>query len=151
MSNIILQRETASIAEIANQAIMAVREGEIDPLLAHYNVSKMEAAIKAFKENPHVKAITLDELSKYGYKKSYGDCLIEQIEAGTKYDYSGCNDSELTELEALKADVEARIKARQATLKSLPLRGLADPETGEMIYPPVKSSKTSIKTTFKKS
>lgn len=151
MSNIILQRETSTIAEIANQAIMAVREGEIDPLLAHYNVSKMEAAIKTFKDNPHVKAITLDELSKYrGNKKTYNDCLIEQIEGGTKYDYSGCNDAELQELEAHKAEVEAKIKARQAILKALPLSGLADPNTGEMLYPPVKSSKTTIKTTFKK-
>lgn len=151
MNQPILLRETATIAELANHAIDAVREGEIDPIVAHINVSRFEAAIKMFKDNPHIKAITLDELSKYGRKQSFGDCTLEECEGGVKYDYSLCNDNELAELEALKKDVEERIKARQATLKALPLSGLVDPETGAMIYPPARSSKTIIKTTFKKS
>ena len=49
-------------------------------------------------------------------------------------------------LEAVKAD----IREREAMLKSLPASGMADPETGEMVYPPARSSRTIIKTTFKK-
>lgn len=151
MEHAILLRETATVKELANKAIQAVCDGEVDPIIAHINISRMEAAIKAFKDDIRVKAITLEELEKYGKKKTFGDCTLEQAEGGVKYDYSLCNDTELAELEALKAEVEAKIKERQTTLKALPLSGLADPTTGEMIYPPAKSSKTIIKTTFKKS
>ena len=61
-----------------------------------------------------------------------------------------CGDSELNDmyktLEALKAD----IKGRETMLRNLPRSGVVAPETGEMIYPPARSSKTIIKTTFKK-
>lgn len=49
-------------------------------------------------------------------------------------------------LEALKAD----IKEREEMLKKLPSTGMADPDTGEVLFPPARSSKTTIKTTFKK-
>ena len=94
--------------------------------------------------------ITLRELAKYGKKQSFGDCTLEECEAGVKYDYSECNDSELEALEKQRHELDIKIKQRQATLKSLPFGGLCNPDTGEMIYPPAKSSKTTIKTTFKK-
>lgn len=150
MSDIILLRQTQSIQALANMAINAVLEGEVDPITAHINVSKIEAAIKAYKEHPDVRDITLRELAKYGKKQSFGDCTLEECEAGVKYDYSECNDSELEALEKQRHELDIKIKQRQATLKSLPFGGLCNPNTGEMIYPPAKSSKTTIKTTFKK-
>ena len=150
MSDIILLRQTQPIQALANMAINAVLEGEVDPITAHINVSKMEAAIKAYKEHPDVMDITLRELAKYGKKQSFGDCTLEECEAGVKYDYSECNDSELEALEKQRHELDIKIKQRQATLKSLPFEGLCNPDTGEMIYPPAKSSKTTIKTTFKK-
>ena len=150
MSDIILLRQTQPIQALANMAINAVLEGEVDPITAHINVSKMEAAIKAYKEHPDVRDITLRELAKYGKKQSFGDCTLEECEAGVKYDYSECNDSELEALEKQRHELDIKIKQRQATLKSLPFEGLCNPDTGEMIYPPAKSSKTTIKTTFKK-
>lgn len=150
MDNVILLRETQTIAQLSQQAINAITEGVIDPITAHINLSRMEAAIKLVKDNVQVKDITLRELAKYGKKQAFGDCTLEEAEAGVKYDYSECGDSTLAELESLKRDVEIKIKSRQEMLKHIPLSGMADPETGEVILPPVRTSKTIIKTTFKK-
>lgn len=150
MTDIQLLRETATPAVLAQSAINAVVEGEIDPIVAHINISKMEAAIKTFKADDRVRDITLRELSKYGKKQSFGDCTLEEVEAGVKYDYSTCNDSVMEELMRMRQAIDADIKEREAFLKAIPQSGMVNPDTGEIIYRPAKSSKTIIKTTFKK-
>ena len=142
--------DTASIADLAGRAISAVVNGDISPIEAHIQISRMENAIKQFKDDTQVRDITLRELSKYGTSQQFGDCRLEEAESGVKYDYSMCGDSKLRDmyetLEALKVD----IKEREMMLRSMPASGLADPETGEVLFPPARSSKTIIKTTFKK-
>ena len=129
-NNSLLLCETASVSELTSRAVRAVVNGDIDPITAHINISRMEAAIKAFKDNEEIRDITLRELSKY--------------------DYADCGDSKLYDMYATLESLKADIKERETMLRQLPVSGLADPETGEMLYPPVRSSKTSIKTTFKK-
>lgn len=150
MDNVVLLRETQTIAQLSQQAINAITEGVIDPITAHVNLSRIEAAIKLVKDNTQVKDITLRELAKYGKKQSFGDCTLEECEAGVKYDYSECCDSTLSDLEKMKREIDVQIKARQEMLKHIPVSGMVSPDTGEMIYPPARSSKTTIKTTFKK-
>lgn len=130
-AQVMLLRESTPAAELAARAVSSVMEGEVDPITAHINISRMEAAIKLFKENTDVRDITLRELAKYGKSHQFGDCRL--------------NDMYKT-LEALKAD----IKEREEMLKKLPSTGMADPDTGEVLFPPARSSKTTIKTTFKK-
>ena len=146
----ILSPNMKSAAEMAEMAISAVVNGDIDPITAHIAVSRMEAAIKLYRDNEDVRRITLDELDKYGKAATFGDCRLDIAETGVRYDYSNCGDSKLSAmyetLEALKAD----IKAREDMLKHLQPQGAADPETGEIMYPPARSSKTAIKTPFKK-
>lgn len=146
----ILIRSTTPIAELAQNAIDAVVNGEVDPITAHINISRIESAIKAFKENAQVKAITLGELEKYGKKHTFGDCTLEMREGGVKYDYTLCGDSRLLEMYDTRDTLLADIKERENTLRNLPISGMADPDTGEIIYPPARSSKTIIATTFSK-
>lgn len=154
-TQITLLRETASVAELAYKAISAVVNGEVDPITAHINISRMEVAIKRFKDNDQVRDITLRELSKYGTSHQFGDCKMEQAEAGVKYDYSSCGDEAYNELLRTRAAMDAGIKEREAYLKAIPVSGVQtfNDQTGEVItiYPPAKSSKTILKTTFKKS
>ena len=142
--------DTASIADLAGRAISAVVNGDISPIEAHIQISRMENAIKQFKDDTQVRDITLRELSKYGKSHQFGDCRLEEAESGVKYDYSTCGDSRLAEMYKTLEAVKADIREREAMLKSLPASGMADPETGEMVYPPARSSRTIIKTTFKK-
>ena len=145
-----LLREVATPTELAASAIQSVVDGEIDPIVAHINVSKMELAIKQFKADERVRDITLRELWKYGKKQSFGDCTLEEAEAGVRYDYTDCGDSRLEELYKMRQSLDDEIKQRETFLKSVPLSGVALPETGEVVYPPIKTSKTIIKTSFKK-
>ena len=100
--------DTASIADLAGRAISAVVNGDISPIEAHIQISRMENAIKQFKDDTQVRDITLRELSKYGKSHQFGDCRLEEAESGVKYDYSMCGDSKLRDmyetLEALKDD-----------------------------------------------
>ncbi len=150
MNQVILLRESTPAAELAARAISSVVNGEIDPITAHINISRMEAAIKLYKDNAGVRDITLRELSKYGKSHQFGDCRLEECESGVKYDYSMCGDSKLADMYATMEALKADIKEREEMLKRLPRAGMADPDTGEILFPPVKSSKTIIKTTFKK-
>lgn len=153
MSNLILTQESASIAELAADAIHAIIQGNVDPIKAHISVSRMEQVIKTYKADKDVREITLHELSKYtdqrkGY--TFGDCVLQEKEVGQKYDYTACGDSTREKMIAELESLSQRIKEREQMLKSLPLSGLADPETGELLFPPAKSSTTTITTTFKK-
>lgn len=149
-NEMILIQEQETPAILAQRAINAVVEGEVDPLTAHINISKMESAIKLYKADERVLDITLRELGKYGKKQTFGDCTLQESEAGVRYDYSGCCDSRLEELYETRRALDEAIKEREAFLKSVPRSGVAIPETGEMVYPPAKYSKTTIKTIFKK-
>lgn len=145
----ILLLNTKSAAEMAEMAVSAVVNGDIDPIKAHINVSRMEAAIKLYKDNEDVRRITIDELAKYGKTATFGDCKLEEAETGIRYDFTACGDSKLAELYDRMNQLKAEIKGREDMLKHLQPQGAADPDTGEIMYPPVKSSKTTIKTTFK--
>lgn len=150
MEQVILFRESAHPAELAARAILSVVNGDIDPITAHINISRMETAIKLYKDDAQVRDITLRELSKYGKKHTFGDYTLEECESGVKYDYSLCGDSKLADMYATMEALKADIKERETMLRNLPISGMADPDSGEVIYPPARSSKTTIKTTFKR-
>jgi hypothetical protein len=94
----------------------------------------------------------LNEISQYEKNTIIKGSEFSIVEAGVKYDYSNCNDLEYntlnTQLEALKST----LKDRETFLKSIkhPLQ-MIDENSGEVyiIYPPKKSSTTTLKVTFK--
>lgn len=152
MEHNILLRETRSVSELTSICVGAVLSGEVDPITLYINMSRMEQVIKAYKDNADVRDITLAELAKYGKnQRQFGDCTLEECESGTRYDFSMCGDSELMKMYDMKKALEADIKEREKVLKNIPASGLADPNTGELLMPPAKSSKTTIRITFKKS
>ena len=139
-----------SAAEMAEMAVSAVVNGDIDPITAHIAVSRMEAAIKLYRDNEDVRRITLDELDKYGKAATFGDCRLEKAETGVRYDYSGCGDSKLAAmyetLESLKAD----IKEREEMLKHLQPGEAVDPNTGEILAEKVYMAPSYLSALFKK-
>ena len=94
----------------------------------------------------------LNEISQYEKNTIIKGSEFSIVEAGVKYDYSNCNDLEYnmlnTQLEALKST----LKDRETFLKSIkqPLQ-MIDENSGEVytIYPPKKTSSTTLKVTFK--
>jgi hypothetical protein len=70
---------------------------------------------------------------------------------GVKYDYSVCNDPVYNKLKAQLTVLEDDIKAREKYLKAIPTSGVETLFEDEVVtlYPPAKSSTTSITVNLK--
>lgn len=138
-----------SVRTVADQLIELAETGS--PLEVKLKLKAMQEAIaEACKK---VDAMARDEAEKFGSKSfDYLGCTVSLMEAGTSYDYSNCGDIELEQMLAEQEALEARIKARKDIIKNI--KGkliLANESTGEIyeVVPPVKSSTSTIKITFK--
>jgi hypothetical protein len=124
-----------------------------NPLAIAENLSAIQYFIKEIEADDRLEEYVLEELNKSQGKVTLpSGTKIERIEAGTKYVFTNCNDSELNRLE-WAAEVAAKaVKERKEFLKKVPASGLVvtNPETGETehIYPPVKVSETTYKVTL---
>lgn len=144
-------QDPRTIADIVASATNNIIEGYINPMEAYAVLTAYEKAIAQIKDNPQVRDICLRELSKYGKNGvTIGEFTFTEAEAGVKYDYSQCGCSEYAELQEARAGIDNRLKEIEKALKVMPVSGMADPETGEMWYPPVKTSKIIIKATKKR-
>lgn len=144
-------QDTRTIADIVASATKNIIEGNIDPLQALAVLTSFERAIEQIKNEPQVRDICLKELSKYGKQgATIGEFTFTEAKAGVKYDYSQCGSSEYAELQEARAGIDNRLKEIEKALKAMPTSGLADPNTGEIWYPPVMSSKTIIKAITKR-
>jgi hypothetical protein len=117
-------------------------------------IAKMEFFIKELKSNPEYIDYLRSEVAKYGsVHTTPSGTRIELAEVGTKYDYVFCEDDILNDLVISRLALEEQIKERQEFLKHLPSEGIEIiSRYGEVkrIYPPSKSSTSSIKCTISK-
>lgn len=150
-----LLRNEASITTAVQGLRNQILDGEVDALQAFVTLGKIEKVVSEVKKDATVLDYALGAYDKYNAKDvTLGDCKVSAVEAGVKYYFSECGDAVLEELYKEEAGVKAKIKDRETFLKSVKKKTLiADPETGEIysICPPAKSSKTTLKLTFKKS
>jgi hypothetical protein len=138
----------------ALSVISEIESGNIDPLKVHLQVKCMEDIIKLLNSNTIYKSSVLESAQKYGQKSfDYMNSKIEIKETGVKYDYSQCGDVILDKLNWQAENLAKDIKARETILKAVSEKGMimTDTETGESftVYPPSKSSTTSIAVTLK--
>jgi hypothetical protein len=117
-------------------------------------VSKLEFFIKELKSNDKYIDYLRHEVGKFGQSHiTSTGTKIELAEVGVKYDYTQCGDLQIFQIMHQIADLENKLKERQNFLKSLPLSGVeVVDENAEVIklYPPSKSSTSSIKCTIQK-
>jgi len=138
-----------SIQSTANAMIQAVQSGEVSALEMKLKQKFIEAVIEQTKSV--IDKAARDEAELYGEKKftKFGG-EVSLIEAGIKFDYSNCNDEVyndlLTELEAIKA----KIKDREAFLKSIKgsINIITDHGEAVTVFPPIKTSTSTLKITF---
>jgi hypothetical protein len=136
------------------RVIDSLEEGNTDPLKVHLQVKCMEDIIKGLNTNTIYKKHILDSAEKYGQKTfEFQNSKMEIKEVGVKYDFSKCEDVGLNAMYSVLEKLEEDIKKRETLLKSVPQKGMTitDEETGETytVYPPAKSSTTSIAVTLK--
>jgi hypothetical protein len=106
-------------------------EGTINPLEFYRRAKLIEQCIDELKKDADVFDCATTERAKWGKEKPVVNGAVVDTGSRTTYDYESCNDSVYNKL---KED----LKAREAYLKALPSQGAVDPDTGELIMPPVK-------------
>lgn len=135
----------------AQGVVNNAKDGLINPLKLHLQVKCLEDLIKQITSNPDYKELTLDEAYKYGKTFEQYNAKFEIKEAGVKYDYSNCGDPIIADLLQQQTELEAKVKERQALLKAIPISGQEILIGDELvkIYPPVKTSSTTISVNLK--
>ena len=113
----------------------------------------MENFIKEVRSSKDFTEYVREEVGKNGKDiTNPSGAKIELAETGTKYDYSGCNDSALIEVESKLVEIESLISDRKAWLKTIPAEGMEVVIGDEIVrvYPPIKTSTSSYKITLSK-
>jgi len=113
----------------------------------------MENFIKEVRSSKEFTEYVREEVGKNGKDiTNPSGAKIELAETGTKYDYSGCNDSALIEVESKLVEIESLISDRKAWLKTIPAEGMEVVIGDEIVrvYPPTKTSTSSYKITLSK-
>lgn len=133
--------------------ISRIETGEANALNIHLQVKCTEDIVKQITSNDAYKKAVVVEAERQGQKSFlFHNAKFEIKEVGTKYDWSKCNDPVLAELLTKQEQFDTEVKARQDFLKTIPLKGI-DIITGEgegvTVYPPAKSSSTSVAVTLK--
>lgn len=136
--------------DFAQSVVNGLKEGLSDPLKVHLQVKCMEDLIKQITSHPDYKDLTLDEAAKYGKSFEHYNAKFEIKEMGVKYDYSNCGDPIYNQLAEELAELEKKVKDRQAFLKAVqPGTELLIEDEVVVLYPPIKTSTTSITVNLK--
>lgn len=139
---------------LANDIILPVIEGEVDPIETYIKARSMLDALKIVTDDDRIKDLVITEVEKYGNKAEFNSANLQVKDVGVKYDYSVCNDQVYTDLLYMLNDIKEQIKIREKFLSKVPSEGttIVYEQTGEVrtIYPPIKQGSQGITITFKK-
>lgn len=103
----------------------------IDVILA---LKTAQDAIESVLNDEAVKKAMFEELDKWGKDGAIHGGAVVKIGERRNFKYDNCNDSKLLEFAANAEKVAKDLKDRQKFLQLLK-DPIADPETGEIIYP----------------
>jgi hypothetical protein len=135
------------ITELADHSVnQLLEEGNVFQVAEA--LAAMEEFVKTVRKDERYVQFLRDELAKHhGRLITASGAKIELCEAGITYDYSA--NAEWRELEAGRFEIERRKKALEEKLRLLaPGRVAVDPETGEMLEGPLKTSKSTYRITL---
>jgi hypothetical protein len=93
----------------------------------------------------------LNEISQYEKNTVIKGSEFSIVEAGVKYDYSNCNDPVYNEHFQTLENAKERLKERETFLKCIkePMHFITEDGEAITLYPPKKTSSTTLKVTFK--
>lgn len=146
LTKVIIQDRAKSIIEL-------IDEGHLKASDVMLNMKSITDLFDALKDELRTRVV--DELSVYTKGEDiirYG-ARFEVVEAGTKYDYSGCGDPDYNYLTERINALTTERKDREKFLRSMKTgTTIVNEETGEVIriIPPTKTSTTTVKITWSK-
>jgi hypothetical protein len=121
-----------------------ILSGGDDPLNVLKQLKFAEKSIAAILKDPDIEDHFLSEALKYEKSFEHLGVKFTVQETGTKYAYNMCRDSVWNDLDNQRILLDAKLKARETFLKALSEEGAANPETGEIILQPLKTSTTKL-------
>jgi len=135
------------IADLADESVGNVLE-EGNVFQVAEALAAMEEFVKNIRKDERFVQFLRDELAKHhGRLTTKSGAKIETCEAGVSYDYS--NSSEWKELdEQIRILSEQKKTVEEKLRKIAPGRMAVDPETGEVIEGPIRSSKSTYRITL---
>ncbi len=116
-------------------------------------LSIMEKFIEEVRSSKAFTDYVREEVAKNGKEiTNSSGAKIELAEAGTKYDFSQCQDPILAQLQAKFEGAKAMLDERKAYLKNIPSAGVDVLIEDEIVklYPPSKTSSSTYKITLAK-
>lgn len=135
-----------SIDVFSDSVIESVQAGEVNPLTVLIQLRAMAKASERILKEIHDNIMT--EAGKYpGTEFEFAGNKITKAEHGTRYDFTGCKDTEWELYDAQRLSVANSLKERETFLKALktPIEVL-DRHTGELVtlQPPTKKSTSGL-------
>lgn len=144
----LLNNIPATKAEVESwvaSTVESILSGKRNPLDIAIKLKVMEDIVKSLRANKDVKDFIMDEAQKHGKSFAFDGAVISIVETG-RYDYSLDKQwSEMNNELNLKKEI---LKIRENTLKNLD-KEMADPETGEIYTPPIKTIEQTIRINLK--
>ena len=140
----------SGISEMSKKLIDTILDGSIDVIKTEIQLKALEELISIIRKNKDVKQLLLSEVEKYSKDEKIYNTSFEVATRGVKYDYTNCNCEEYNSICRVIDKFNDKRKEVEKTLKALPLDGLVDPATGEVMYPPSKSGSTTVVTKLSK-
>lgn len=139
-------------AELANDLVEKVKEGELDPIKLGIQLDFIAKVAEDAKSQ--IKSEIIAEVEKYGKSYEGFNYKIEVKEVGVKYDYSVCGHPRWNELNKQLKSIKAEMKEIETFLKTIkkPIVMASEDTEGEEIKlnPPKKIGSTSPAFTLKK-
>jgi hypothetical protein len=138
----------AGIKSYVIRAKEGILKGNLEPFYVAKMLKSFEEIVKQLRDDADIKIYIENESDKYHEKTidAFGAKFTKQERP--YYDYSGCNDSYLSELYSKLDEIKEQIKEREEFLKHVP-DNFVNSETGEIIQKPIKTIKTIISVTLK--
>ena len=137
------------IADLAEQSVNSVLEqGNVFQVAEA--LAAMEEFVKNIRRDERFVELLRDELTKHsGRLTTTSGARIEICEAGVAYDYSSNGEWRALDHQ-INVLVDQRKSVEEKLRKLTPGRMAVDPETGEVLEGPVKTSKSTYRITLSK-
>lgn len=137
------------IKTFSEMVVNEILSGIEDPIKFEIRLKAIEEVIKKIKKRKDYQELLIDEIEKNNGKIELENAEISISNRAT-YNFVQCEDEKWLNLNAKLSELKEKIKEREDFLKRINYdSNVVDADTGAVIYPPEKTSKSVIVIKFK--
>lgn len=137
------------VTDYFTEAKNSIMAGDMKPIQFAVQIKAFEELVKKLREDKDIRSLIVEDIEREGRQAEFNGSSLRVSETGVRYDYSVCNSSKWNDLNDQIKKLTDEKKALEQFLQVLPEGGAADPETGELLSRPSKTSTTSPVITLK--